>query len=309
LPDFLTELTFWVGLLAATVRFAAPILLAALGETIVERAGVLNIGIEGMMLLGAWAAFLGAHALGVTALGVLLGVVLGCISGLLLAYLCVTRKAHQIVVGITINLFALGLTSFVYRQLFSTSLPSISPFKAVKIPLLGDVPIVGEILFRQTGLVYLAFLLVPATALLLKHTQFGLALSAAGEMPAAVDASGISVEKVRYGAAIIAGGFAGLAGAALSVGQLSQFSDNLTAGRGFFALAVVLLGRWEPVKVMGATFLFAFAEALALRLQFNLGIPHQFLKMLPFVVAILLMAGIFGRPRAPSALAEPYSRE
>ena len=309
MPDFLLESAFWIGLLAATVRFSAPILFAALGETIVERAGVLNIGIEGMMLLGAWAAFLGSYAFGVNSLGVLVGVGVGCLGGIILAYLCVTRKAHQIVVGITINLFALGLTSFVFREMFATSLPSISPYKAANIPLLSGIPVVGEILFRQTGLVYLAFALVPVTALLFSRTQFGLAVSAAGEMPAAVDASGVSVAKVQYLAAVIAGGLAGLGGAALSVGQLSQFSDNMTAGRGFFALAVVLLGRWHPVKVMGATFLFAFAEALALRLQFNLGIPHQFLKMLPFAVAIFLMAGLFGRPRAPSHLAIPYTRE
>ncbi len=309
MPDFLTESGFWIGLFAATVRFSAPMLFAALGETIVERAGVLNIGIEGMMLLGAWAAFMGTYAFGANLLGLLIGIAVGCLGGLLLAYLCVSRRAHQIVVGITINLFALGLTSFVYREIFATSLPSIDPFKAIKIPLLGDLPVVGEILFQQTGLVYLALALVPVVALLLSRSQFGLAVSAAGEMPAAVDASGINVEKVRYAAAIIAGGLAGLGGAALSIGQLSQFSDNLTAGRGYFALAVVLLGRWRPVKVMAATFLFAFAEALALRLQFNLGVPHQFLKMLPFVVAIFLMAGLFGRPRAPSGLAVPYTRE
>lgn len=308
MPDFLSESAFWIGLFAAALRFSAPILLAALGETVVERSGVLNIGIEGMMLLGAWIAFLGAYAFGSNSIGMLLAVVLGCMSGLLLAYLSVTRQAHQIVVGITFNLFALGLTSFVFRELF-TGIPSIRPFQALEIPLLSQIPIIGEILFRQTSIVYLAYAMVPVVAVMLSRSQFGLALSAAGELPAAVDASGMSVEKIRYSAAIIAGGFAGVGGAALSVGQLGQYTDNLTGGRGFFALAVVLLGRWNPVKVMGATFLFALAEALAVRLQFNLGIPQQLVQMLPFIVAIFLMAGLFGRVRAPRDLAVPYTRE
>jgi len=308
MPDFLMESAFWIGLFAAAIRFSAPILFAALGETVVERSGVLNIGIEGMMLLGAWVAFLGAFAFGSNAIGIVLAIVLGSLSGLLLAYLSVTRQAHQIVVGITFNLFALGLTSFVFRELF-TGIPSIQPFQALEVPVLSQIPVIGEILFRQTPLVYLAYAMVPITALVLSRSQFGLALTAAGEMPAAVDGSGMSVERIRYLSAIIAGGLAGLGGAALSVGQLGQYTDNLTGGRGFFALAVVLLGRWQPVKVMGATFLFALAEALAVRLQFNLGIPQQLVQMLPFIVAIFLMAGLFGRVRAPSALAVPYTRE
>lgn len=307
--EFLTEATFYVGLFAATVRLSAPLLLAALGETVAERAGVLNIGLEGMMLLGAWAGFVIAHYTGSSWAGFFAGLAIGLAAGGILAFLAVTRRANQIIVGIAINLFALGFSSFVFRELFPSTLPSVEPFQAIHIPLLSRIPYVGPVLFSQTWVVYLAFLFVPVFAFALYKTQWGLAVRAAGETPAAVDAAGVDVVRVRYSAALIGGAFAGLAGAALSVGQLSQFSENLSGGRGFFALAIVLVGRWDPVKVFVVTILFALGDALQLRLQLKLGIPSQFLQMIPFIVAIILTTGLLGRSLPPRALGQPYVRD
>ncbi len=308
--EFFGESVFWVGLFAATMRLTAPLLFAATGELFAERAGVLNIGLEGMMLIGAWAAFMVANGTGSGWVGVLGAIAAGMFLGLIVAYLSVSRGANQMITGIVINIFALGFTSFVYRETFSVNLPSVDAFQRVEIPLLADIPHVGDIFFDQTLLVYLAFLLIPVMGYVLYRTQFGITVRAAGELPQSVDTAGVSVLRVRYLAMIVGGGFAGLAGAALSIGQLSQYADGLTAGRGFIALAIVLLGRWDPLKVLLATLLFAFADALQLRLQVeSIGIPQQVLQMWPYILAIIIMTGFLGRARPPAQLAVPYRKE
>lgn len=310
MPSVLLEVTFYLALLSATIRIAAPLLFAALGEAIAEWAGVVNIGLEGTMLMGAWAAFMGTYYSGSGLVGVGAAMVAGILLTAILGYVCISRGANQVIAGLVLNIFAAGTTSLVFRQTFRLTLPSVSSFTPFPIPLVADLPVLGPVLFRHTLLVYAAFLIVPVSAFLIYRTHFGLCLRAAGEHPAAVDAAGINVLGIRYAAILLCGALAGLGGAALSIGQLNQFTDNLTAGRGFIALAIVLLGRWDPVKVMCGALLFAGADALQLRLQvIGFAIPKEVLGMIPYVLAIVAMAFVVGRLHMPAAMATPYLRE
>ena len=310
MPSYLLEVTFYVALLAAGIRIAAPLIFASVGEIFAERAGVLNIGLEGTMLVGTWAAFMGMYFSGSGFVGVLSSIAAGVIMTLILGYVCIHRGANQIIAGIVINIFAIGFTSLTYRHTFRTEIPSVDSFGPLPIPFLSELPIVGRAFFQHTILVYLAFALVPFAAFILYRTQLGLRLRAAGELPAAVDTAGVNVLGVRYAGMMLCGAFAGLGGAALSIGQLEQFNDNLTAGRGFIALAIVLLGRWDPYKVAFGSILFGAADALQLRLQvLDFAIPKELLAIIPYVLAIAAMAIFVKRLRLPAALGRPYGRE
>jgi ABC-type uncharacterized transport system permease subunit len=310
MPSYLAETGFYVALLAATIRMAAPLSFAALGETIAEHAGVLNIGLEGTMLVGAWAAFMGMYYSGSGLIGVLAGMLGGVLVAGILGYICISRGANQIISGIVVNIFAAGFTSLTFRHMFRGTPPSIVSFSSFPIPLVSGVPVIGRVFFRHTLLVYAAFLVVPLVAFIIYRTHFGLCVRAAGEHPAAVDAAGVNVIAIRYAAILLCGAFGGLGGTALSIGQLDQFTDNLTAGRGFIALAIVLLGRWEPFKVMCGALFFAAADALQLRLQvLGFAVPKEVLGMAPYVLAISAMAIFVRRLRMPAAMARPYSRE
>jgi ABC-type uncharacterized transport system permease subunit len=310
MPSYFLETTFYIALLAAGIRIAAPLIFAAVGEIFAERAGVLNIGLEGTMLIGTWAAFMGMYFSGFGFVGVLAGIVGGMLITAILGYVCITQGANQIIAGIIINIFAVGFTSLTYRHMFRSEIPEIESFAPMPLPYLSELPIVGRLFFSHTILVYLAFILVPLASLLIYRTQLGLCLRAAGELPAAVDTSGVNVLAVRYIGLLLCGAFAGLGGAALSIGQLDQFNDNLTAGRGFIALAIVLLGRWDPYKVAFGAVLFGAADALQLRLQvLNFAIPKELLAIIPYVLAIAAMALFVKRLRLPAALGRPYGRE
>ncbi len=310
MPDYLTELTFYVALLTAAVRSAAPLLFAAIGETICEHAGMANIGLEGTMLMGAWAGFMGMYFSDSGLVGLAAAMLGGMAMTVVLGYVCISRGANQIISGIVITIFSVGFTSLMYRHMFRGAPPSINSFETYPIPYLSALPIVGRILFRQTLLVYAAFLTVPVASLLIYRTGFGLCLRAAGELPAAVDTAGVNVLGIRYAAMLICGAMAGLGGAALSIGQLNEFTDNLTAGRGYIVLAIVLLGRWQPFKVLLGTLFFAGADALQLRLQV-LGFPvaNEVLGMIPYVLAITAMVAWVRRLRMPAAMGRPYGRE
>jgi len=310
MPSYLLETTFYIALLAAAVRIAAPLIFTSIGETVCEHAGVVNVGLEGTMLIGAWAAFMGMYYSGSGLVGVGSAMLGGMIITAVLGYICITRGANQIISGIVITIFAVGFTSLMYRQMFRGTPPSVESFTPYPIPLLSDLPIVGRILFQHTLLVYAAFLIVPLAYVLIYRTQFGLCLRAAGELPAAVDTAGVNVQAIRYASILICGALAGLGGAALSIGQLNQFTDNLTAGRGYLALAIVLLGRWEPFKVLLGALFFAAADAMQLRLQvLGFVIPKEVLGMIPYVLAITAMAIFVRRLRLPAAMARPYGRE
>src|SRR5262249_14990236 len=285
MPSYLLETTFYIALLAAAVRIAAPLIFTSIGETVCEHAGVVNVGLEGTMLIGAWAAFMGMYYSGSGLVGVGSAMLGGMIITAVLGYICITRGANQIISGIVVTIFAVGFTSLMYRQMFRGTPPSVESFAPYPIPLLSDLPIVGRILFQHTLLVYAAFLIVPLAYVLIYRTQFGLCLRAAGELPAAVDTAGVNVQAIRYASILICGALAGLGGAALSIGQLNQFTDNLTAGRGYLALAIVLLGRWEPFKVLLGALFFAAADAMQLRLQvLGFVIPKEVLGMIPYVL-------------------------
>lgn len=309
--DILND-TFLIGVLAAGVRLATPVLLAALGEIFAERAGILKISIEGEMLIGALAGFLGAFYGKSLWIGIFCAMGAAAIYGFIAGVFSITFKLDQVITGITLNILALGLTSFFYRFILGKSFipPSITPLGVLKIPGLSQIPIIGPILFQQNILVYLTFFaMVPLSTAILFKTTFGLNLRAVGEYPLAADTVGIQVYATRYVCVVIGGLFSGLGGAFITLAQLNMFTENLTAGRGFIAIAAVIFGRWHPLGAMIATLLFGMADALQLRLQgLGVNVPYQFLLMLPYIFTILAMVGVVKRTNAPTALAVPYEK-
>jgi general nucleoside transport system permease protein len=298
------------ALLEAAVRLAAPLLLAALGELVVERAGVVNIGIEGMMLVGAFAAFACASATGSPAVGALAGVAAGLALGAVFAVAAVVGRADQIVVGTALNLLALGATGLALRAAF--------PDGAVDAPGLADahdgalaaLPVLGALLFRQGPYVWLALALCAGVAFFLARTRAGLALRAVGEAARAADAEGVRVARVRTAAVLFGAATAGLAGSMLTLSQSHVFTEGMTAGRGFIALTVVIFGRWRPLGVLLAALFFGLASALQFRLQARgLGIPYPVFLMFPYVVTLAVLAFAAGGGRAPGDLGRPYARE
>jgi simple sugar transport system permease protein len=278
-------------LLVATLRLAAPLLLAALGELVVERAGVVNIGIEGMMLAGAFTGFAVGLASGSPAAGAAAAVGIGALAGLLFAAFAMARKADQIVVGMALSLLALGATGLVSRALYAGAVPTG--------PSAGDWAFVGA-----------AALAVPLVAVALARTRWGLRLRAVGESARAADAEGVPVDLVRTLALLVGGAFAGLAGASLSLSQSNTFSEGMTAGRGFIALAIVIFGRWRPAGVLAAALFFGAATALQFRLQARgLDVPYPAFLMLPYAVTLLALAIGTGGARAPADLGRPWQRE
>jgi len=290
---------------------AVPILLAALGEIFAERAGVLKIGIEGEMLIGALSGFLGAYFTGQVWLGFLTGMTLSGLFSLMMAFMSITLKVDQIITGITLNLLALGLTSFIYRVLFGTSRlpPHINPLAPIKLPILGDIPYLGTIFFQHNLLVYLALMAVPVSACILFRTRFGLNLRAVGEYPRAADTLGVKVKRMRYIGVLLGGCFSGLAGCFLTLAQLNRFTDNITAGRGFIAIAAVIFGKWNPYGALAAALLFGIADGLQLRFQaLGFKVPYQFLLMLPYVLTMIALVGVVGKSKPPASLAVPYEK-
>jgi general nucleoside transport system permease protein len=292
------------GFLAAAVRVATPLLLAATGETVTERAGVINLGLEGMMLAGALAATLGA-----TAAGPWTGLALAVLAGMLLAAafaaVAIGARADQIITGTALTLGAVGLTGTIYRQAYGTggaglALPTLAP---MPIPLLSRIPILGPALFDQPAPTYLALLALPVVWWVLFRTRPGLALRATGEGAAMARAAGVRTGLVRTAATIVGGGFAGLAGATLVLAQVGTFAEKMTAGRGYVAIAIVVLGRWHPAGVAVAALLFGAATALQYVFQaLGLAVPYQLFLMLPYVLTLLALAGAVGRVRAPADL-------
>lgn len=307
----MNNINFFTDYLLASLRLSVPLAFAALGGLWSERSGVLNIGLEGMLLAGAFASAAGAFFSGNVWVGMLLAIAVGGIVGMLHAYLCVTLRVDQLVSGLAINLTVAGLTSFWSRILFNSgqaqSLPSIN---TIGIPFLQDIPIIGFLIFNQDPLVYLLFLLVPLSTYLLFRTSLGLSLRAVGEYPRAADTAGVSVALVRYIAVTLSGCLAALGGAYLSLVHVKFFVEDMSAGKGFIALAALIFGRWHPVSTVLACLLFGATEALQLRIQaFNLNIPYQFLVMLPYIIALLALVGLAGKSTPPAALGIPYIPE
>jgi general nucleoside transport system permease protein len=296
------------GILATGVRLATPYLLAALGEMFVQRSGVYNLGIEGIMLLGAFLGFFATLHLGNPFFGILAGLGTGAVLGFLMAVVSVTFKAEQGISGIGLYMFGLGLSGLLFR-LYVGGITSIKGLQPFSIPLLCDVPCLGTILFRHNWIVYLVYVLVPFAWFVLYRTTWGLKVRAAGMKPEAVDTLGESVEKIRYQCLILGGAMAGLAGAFLTVGQANMFVDNITAGRGFIAIALVYFGRWNPWGIMAGSLLFSMADSFQSMVQvLGIKFPYELAVMLPYLVTIVALAVSFGRVWAPTALGRPYER-
>jgi simple sugar transport system permease protein len=303
------SLTFWVSLLGAGIRGAAPLVYAALGETVAEKAGLLNVGIEGMMTLGALSGFAVADWSGNALTAFLAAALVGALAGALFGVLTVLRGADQVVTGIVLNILALGLCSFGYDQLFGSAqnVPQLMTMLPLHVPWLSTFPVFGHPIFVQQPVVFIAFLMAPLFWLLLSHTRWGLNIRAVGENPEAVESAGLDVWRLRMQAIIIAGAFAGIGGAVLAVAQVGAYVDGMIAGRGFIALAVVVFGAWRPMAVAAAAVLFGTTDALQLRLQvMGVGISDQILIGLPYLLTIIVVSLAAGRAGYPAAINQPY---
>ncbi|MFO1171348.1 MAG: ABC transporter permease [Hyphomicrobiaceae bacterium] len=302
-----------VGFFAAAVRLAVPLILGALGEVFAERAGVMNLGIEGTMLLASMVGFTVAYFSGSLWLAVIAAVIAGLLLGLLMALFCVGLGLDQTVAGIGLTMTASGLAYFSYRLIFGEGSipPAVQPFQTVPIPGLSSIPFLGPVLFDQFALTYLTFLAVPAAAWYLFRTPAGLALRTTGENPYAAAAAGISVGWTRTRALMIGGAMSGLAGAYLNLAAFSSFSFGIVSGRGWICLALVALGRWNPWLVAAAALLFGAVDALQLRLQTSgvIDVPYQLMLMLPYVATLVAMIVSSRHAHAPAALMRPYRSE
>jgi ABC-type uncharacterized transport system permease subunit len=306
--EIVTTLT---TLLAASVRMATPLTLAGLGETFSEKSGILNIGLEGIMLSGAFVSFICAYYSG----SLLLGILGGCLGGVCIAmlhgYLSVRLHVDQTIAGLALNFLALGLTSYFFLIAFgrTTDLPECPVAPQLPIPLLSDIPVVGPALFNQDPFVYFTFLLVALSYVVLHRTEWGVNIKAIGEHPKAADAAGISVSGTRYRAALLNGLFGGLAGSYLTLALLGFFMENITSGKGYIALVVVILGRRHPIGVLLAGLVVGAADALQFRLQtMGSDIPSQVFNMFPYVITVVVLLFSIGKNRTPAALGEPYIR-
>jgi simple sugar transport system permease protein len=302
------ELQLW----QQTLVYAAPLILAAMGEMLIERCGVLNVAIEGMMLVGAAVGLVVAVQAASVPAGIAAAMGASGLMALVLAYYSVDLRGSQITVGLGLYVLGIGLSSLLYRVVFGVRLtpPRVSTLPALAIPGLVDVPVVGPILFRQNVLVYAALLVVPAVSLLLFRTPLGLRLRAAGENPRAVDTLGIDVFTLRRAVTVVGGLLIGAAGAYLPIALTGTFNDNMTAGRGWLALMLVIFGRWRPAWILAGALLFACVESFQFKLAMGTKVvPPQFLLMLPYVFAMVVLVGIYRGAKAPAALALPYDRE
>ncbi len=308
---------FTASVFASAIRLATPYIFAALGETFAQRSGVLNLGVDGMMLMGAFGGFYavysaqqaGSMSEPVSLLfGVLVALIVGGLMGLVMAFVSVTLKAKQGISGIGVYLFGLGLSELLFQQWVGTP-KSVHGFPRLNFPILTDLPIIGEIFFHHNLLVYVAFALVPISAFVLNNTTFGLMIRAVGQNPEAADAMGVSVTRVRYATTTIGGMLAGLAGASLSIALINLFQQNLTAGQGFIAVALVYFGGWRPWTVAAGAMLFSFVNALQLQIKvIGADIPSEFAVMAPYVITIIALIFATKRQEQPTALTRPYER-
>ncbi len=300
------------GLLATALVASVPITLGALSGILSERAGVVNIAIEGMMLTGALVATIVASTSHLLWLGVIAAIVAGAAMALLHGWLSIRYKVNQIISGTVINIFATGLTSYFSNKYLQTiqELNNPGTYSTIAIPGLAQIPFIGGILFNNNFFIYAMFIFLVVLQFALFYTKWGLRLRAVGEHPKAADTLGINVIKTRYMAVLLSGMMAGFAGAYLTLGSVGRFDQVMTAGRGFIGLAAMIFGNWTPIGSFGAGLLFGFAESLASRLGIlGLPIPSQFLLMAPYIATMIVLAGVVGRSNAPAADGVPYEKE
>src|SRR6266511_717191 len=302
-----------VGLLGSTLLRSVPLTLGALSGVLCERSGVINVAIEGQFLMAAFAGAIVGSATTSLWFGLVAGVVVGGLVGALLAVLAIRYQVDQIVVGVVLNLFALGLTGFLTDRVLTphqTTLNTPNVFDPIEIPLLSKIPLIGPVLFNQNIFIYLMYILLVVIHVGLFHTRWGLRVRAVGEHPRAADTVGIRVLAIRYRNVILGGMVAGLGGAYFTLGSVGSFAKNMTSGRGFIALAAMIFGHWSPFGAFAAALLFGFADALQSVLAvLDVPIPSQFLLMAPYVATILAVAGVVGRVRPPAADGQPYIKQ
>jgi ABC-type uncharacterized transport system permease subunit len=297
-----------VGILTSAIRLATPYLFASIGETFSQLSGVLNLGVDGIMLMGAFAAFFVVLNTDNLWLGVLAALIVGLLMGLLMSVISVTLKAEQGISGIGLYMFGLGLSSLLFKVTVGT-VKTVEGFQPIKIPVLGDIPIIGEIFFNHNVMVYMAFLLVPVAWWVLEKTTWGLRIKAAGQNPAAADSLGVNVDRVRYMSVCLGAMLAGLAGASLSIALVNLFQENLTAGMGFIAVALVYFGGWKPKGVLGGALLFSTVSAFQLWVQvLGVNIPSDVAVMLPYLLTIVALAFTVNRAQQPAGLNVPFQR-
>ncbi|MBV8358449.1 MAG: ABC transporter permease [Deltaproteobacteria bacterium] len=297
--------------LSSTIAMATPILLAALGELIVEESGVLNIGIEGAMLAGAFFGLAAAYFSGSLVLGLLAAIAAAVMMNALLAALVINLAVNQVVAGTALDILAAGLTGVFYRRLFGITGKAftVAPIPPIPLGPIAQIRIIGPALFEQNALVYGAFMMVPLTAFVVRRTRYGLWIRAAGEQPEAADALGLNVYRLRWEALLIAGVLTGLAGAYLTLAYTNTFVEGISAGRGFVALAVVIVGRWNAYGIAMASILFGAAMGLQFDLQASgATLPYQLFLALPYALTLIVLALVGGQAQAPSALGERYVR-
>ncbi len=305
----LFSLSVLLGIIYSGIRLATPYLFAAIGETFAQTSGVLNLGVEGIMLMGAFSGFYVASNTGNLWVGLLAAAITGMLMGLLMAVVSVTLKAEQGISGIGLSLFGLGLSSLLDQELIGSSAVSINGFQAVRIPLLSNIPYIGDTFFHHNILVYIAFLLVPVSAYVINRTTLGLKIRACGQYPQAADSLGINVARIRYMTVMFGGLMAGIAGASLSLAQVYLFQQNMTNGMGYIAVALVYFGGWRPSGVLAGSLLFSFVNAFQLWMQVKgIKIPSNIALMLPYILTILALTFALNRARQPSALAKPFER-
>ena len=299
-----------INLLEGTLEASIPLILGALAGCLCERSGVINIAIEGQLLFGAFTGAVAASFFGALWLGLVLGSAAGALLGAMLAVFAIRYLVDQVVLGVVLNVFAAGLTGFLYDRAlvpYQNSLNSPATFLPVKIPLLGDIPIIGPVLFDSTIFLYITYVLLVGVQVGLFSTRWGLRVRAVGEHPMAADTVGIRVLGTRYGAVIMGGLIAGIGGAYLTIGSNGNFTPNISSGLGYIALAALIFGRWTPFGALAAALLFGFTSELQSVLStINVPIPSDILLMAPYVATIVAVAGLVGRVRAPAADGKPY---
>ncbi|KUO49559.1 MAG: ABC transporter permease [Desulfitibacter sp. BRH_c19] len=300
-------------LLGRTIMMGTPLLFGATAEVIAERTGVMVTAVEGIFLMGAWAGFVGAYLSGSLTVGFLSAIIAGLLVAALYGWICIYLKQHQVVTGVAINILAVGLCAFLYRVIFGVPITplTVSPLTTIPIPVLSQIPVIGQIFFNQNILTYAIYFLAPLTYFMLYKTSMGLTIRSAGENPEAVDVAGINVLTIRFFAVLFAGVMGGIAGAFYSIGFLGMFATNIIGGRGWIAFAICFLGNWNPKGAVIGTLAFGFAEAVAIYMQSigsNSFFPNELFIAVPYILTIVLTITRKSF-NVPAKLGVPYLKE
>lgn len=306
----MVDILFVEAILYQTLKFVPAILLASLGELVAEKSGVVNLGVDGLMLMGAFTAFAVTYVTGNPWLGIVGAVGLSIVLGLMFAFFAISLRVNQVVVGLGLWLFGLGLSDTLFRGFFAIgTTPTVPIIDDIRIPYLSSIPVIGRLFFGQNPLVYISILLIPVVALFLSKTNLGMRITAVGENPRAAETMGVNVYRLRYLAVLIGAAFAGAGGAYYTITLLGTFILNITFGRGFIALAMIYFAKWKPYRILWPLLIFSFVDSLQLGVQtLNVPIKYFFLNMIPYITIIVLIP-IFGRhAEAPAALMEPYKK-